>query len=152
MKTSYIFVLLLLIVACTLSGKQEKSLNDAMSSYLDARNNASLKTYIDCIHPNALAYYKSQGDSIFMNNFNLNREENSVFLYDGHLLATVMDGKDIHAKYHYEGVLETEYEIKGTDVFIYALSPNDGKSWYFLDYEDYFNDQIIKPENRLIKK
>ena len=77
------FFLLLIISACSLTGNQEQALNRAVTSYVDARNDAVLLSYVAFTHPNVVAYYKDKGDSLFLNKFNLNEEHNWMYIQDG---------------------------------------------------------------------
>lgn len=150
MKKLYLFGLLLFIGSCSLNSDQEASLNNAMSSYIDARNDGNLIAYTALTHPNVIAYYKDRGDDSFMNRFDLNEGENSLFLQDGNIRETESSGDNIHVKYEFVGINEMSLETKPERVGIIAISSDDGKSWHFLDEYDYWNDDIIKPNDRLI--
>ena len=151
-KHFYLFVLLFFIGSCSLNATQEAALNHAKIEYIGARNEGVIITYVAFTHPNVVGYYKDLGDNKFIERFDLNSGVGSLFLQDGSIKETDWDGDNIHVKYEFLGVLETEFRLEGTQVFIYALSADDGKTWHFLEQKDYYNDKIIKAKDRLIQK
>ena len=148
----FAFFLLLLAASCSLNGTQEAALQKSMSEYIEAHNNDDLVKYLEYSHPDAIRYYKDLGHDEFKEHFSLASYENSYFLQDGILKDTESDGNTIHAKYEYIGIMEVDM-IRAEDPFvIFAVSVDNGKSWYFLPKEDYFNKSIIKTKDRLIDK
>lgn len=155
LRKTYYFQLLLLITllfsACSLNGRQEKALNKAVAKYTESHNEEQLISYISYIHPNAVAYYLEKGDSVFKERYTLvNKNGISPFLQDGNIREIESDGNRIHVRYQFLKIVDGLYDIKGDEVYIYAVSEDDGKSWYFIDEVDYLNDAIIKPADRLI--
>jgi len=143
------FFLLILLGSCALNGDQESTLNNAVTSYIDARNNGILMSYVAFTHPNTVAYYKNQGDSLFVAKFDLASEENSVYLQDGNIKEIQSAGNVIHVKYAFLGIDEDDNQSAG-EITIYAISNDDGASWYFMDASDYENEKILKSSDRLI--
>lgn len=153
-KHLYILSLLFLIASCSLNSDQEAALSKATKEYIESRNEAVLVTYTAYTHPNALKYYLDRGHDAFKNKFELATGEYSVILRNGNIRYTEVQGDEIQVQYNYAGVNEfsTRRRRRGRKISIYALSSDNGKSWHFLDRADYWNDKIIAPENRLIKK
>ena len=147
-----LFILLFAIGSCSLNSTQEDSLNQAKNKYIEARNKGIIITYVEFTHPKVVRYYKDLGDNVFIDRFDLEVGVGSLFLQDGAIKETNWDGDNIHVKYEFLGVLETEFRLEGSQEFIYAMSGDDGKSWHFVEEKDYYNDKIIKAKDRLIKK
>lgn len=148
----FLTVLLLLAFAgCSLNSDQEKSLNDAMSKYLKSRNEEQLMAYIAYTHPNAVAYYLAKGDSAFKKRFTIVNDEGfAPYLQDGNIREIKKEGNKIHVRYAFLLVTDDYYEVKGEDAYIYAISEDEGNSWYFIDEKDYLNNEIVKAKERLI--
>ena len=148
----FLIVLLLLILgACALNADQEASLNNAMVSFVNSKNNGAVMSYVAFTHPNAVAFYKEKGDSIFKARFDLSNAENDAFLQDGNIREIQHDKSKIHVKYSFLSVESDIYENKATEVIIFAISEDKGNSWFFIDERDYTNNDIIESTNRLIK-
>lgn len=145
------FFLLLIISACSLTGNQEQALNRAVTSYVDARNDAVLLSYVAFTHPNVVAYYKDKGDSLFLNKFNLNEEHNWMYIQDGNQKLIEKSSNNIHVKYSFIASNEFEFDNGVKEIFILAISNDNGVNWFFVDEEDYTNNNIISEKDRLIK-
>ena len=140
-------ILIFLLGSCALSGDQESTLNSAVNSFVDARNNGVLLSYVAYTHPNAVAYYKDQGDSLFVEKFDLSSEENSMYLQDGNIREIKSEGSVIHVKYDFLGIIDEYDKQSGVEVTIYAISNDDGVTWFFMDASDYENVKIVKKED-----
>lgn len=152
-KHLYILSLIFLIGSCTLNSDQEASLSEATKKYIEARNEAILVTYTAYTHPNVLKYYLDRGHDAFKDKFKVSTGEYAVILRNGNIRYTEVEGDEIQVQYDYAGINEFSMRRRrGRKISIYALSSDNGKSWHFLDKNDYWNDDIIAPENRLIKK
>jgi hypothetical protein len=151
MKIYFIGLLFLLVSACTLSANQEASLQKAMSSYLAAHNNGAVMAFVGFTHPNVVGFYQEKGDSVFRERFELFDAENGGdFLQDGTIKKIETIGNSIHVQYIFES-----YQVRGLDerfseLSIIAISSDDGKTWFFADQQDYVNDSIFNPKERLI--
>lgn len=108
-------------------------------------------SYVAFTHPNAVAYYKEKGDSVFTERFDLSDSENGAFLQDGNIREIEQKNSTIHVKYNFLSIEGDYYENKASEVTIFAISNDDGNSWFFIDERDYFNTEIFEPSNRLIK-
>lgn len=154
MKPYYFLFLILpsIFFACSLNSEQEKNLNTALSIYLNARNSGEATLYVACTHPDAVAYYTAQGDSIFKTRYNLANIEEQAYLQDANLLEIKTEGTEIHVRYSLLSIREWDVQNPSKEVFLFAISQNDGKSWFFIDEEDYFSDAIFNIKKRLFKQ
>jgi hypothetical protein len=149
---NWTIILLLIFASCSLNADQEASLHQAMVSYINSRNNGAVMSYVGFTHPNIVAHYKAQGDSLFQAHFDVSNEEERPFFQDGIIQEIESDGAKIHVKYEFE---KYEYYEDMNDVrrvIIFAITENSGKSWFFAEEEEYFNDKIISKSKRLIKR
>ncbi|MCH2228836.1 MAG: hypothetical protein MK105_00730 [Crocinitomicaceae bacterium] len=143
-------VLIIILSGCTLNADQEASLNDAMVSYVNSKNNGVVMSYVAFTHPNSVAYYKAKGDSVFKAKFDLSNSEYDPFLQDGNIREIQTKGNVIAVKYNFLNVSGGFLEEQVEEVAIFAMSEDGGETWFFIDEGDYFNDDIISRENRLI--
>ena len=104
-------------------------------------------SYVAYTLPEAVAYYKSKGDSVFQKRFDLSKEQLSEFIQDGNISKVVNESPIIHVKFNFisNNITDGESEV------IYAISENDGSSWFFAEEVDYKNDKIISEMKQLIK-
>lgn len=142
-------LLLLFLAACTLNADQEKSLNDAVNRYLSARNNNEILSYVAMTNANAVKYYKNQGDSTFKLKFGAGDE--FEFIQDGNIRDTEASGSKIQVKYSFLKITGDLFAEDSQEIFIYAISEDNGVSWTFIDEADYLNDEIFTNKMRLIK-
>ena len=84
-KYSFFLLLLIVLSSCSLNSTQEQSLNSAKVSYINSKNNGSVMSYVAYTLPEAVAYYKSKGDSVFQKRFDLSKEQLSEFIQDGNI-------------------------------------------------------------------
>ena len=146
MKNLWVFGLLLLIFqACTLSASQEASLNSAKTSFIKSKNEGMVMSYVAFTLPEVVSYYKNQSDSSFQQKFNLS-ENNRVSLTNSNVKKVKRDEDVIHEKYDF---YDSKKVVDERQV-IFALSKNNGKSWFFIDRIDYFNNNIFPENKRLI--
>ena len=109
-------------------------------------------SYVGFTHPNVVAHYKAQGDSLFQMHFDVSNEEERPLFQDGVIQTIETEGDKIHVKYEFE---KYEYYEELDDVrkiVIFAITENAGKSWFFAEEEEYYNDKIISKNKRLIKR
>lgn len=145
---TYIF-LLLVLCSCSLNADQEAALHQATISYINARNEGVTTAVVAYTYPPAVAYYTAKGDSVFKERFDLSKLEEEPYLQDGNIDEIKKKDGEIHIKYSYLSI--DPYEYEADKVFIYALSSNDGESWFYLDERDYKNKEILPSSKRLIK-
>ncbi len=132
-----------------MNATQEASLNLAKTSFINAKNNGSVMSYVAFTLPEAVAYYKNQSDSAFQQRFDLSQGNYNSFIQDGNIREIRKDKGMIQVKFEF---LEVNMEEVSKDkITIYALSDNDGKSWFFLEEMDYLNEEILPGNKRLIE-
>ena len=149
MKNLCVFGLLLFFFqACTLSASQEASLNSAKTSFIKSKNEGLVLSYVAFTLPEVVAFYKNQSDSSFQKRFDLSGVSEEVYLTDGNVKEVVSEGMNIHVKYDFQNSQSEE----DTREMVFALSKNDGKSWFFVEDRDYFNKNIIPDGKRLINR
>jgi len=107
-------------------------------------------SYVAFTLPEIVSYYKKKGDSIFQQRFDLSGDEYSQFLTNGNIREVTKSSPDIQVKYEFTNV--NVEEIESSKVVVFALSNNEGSSWFFAEEKDYYNDAILTKEKRLIKK
>jgi len=107
-------------------------------------------SYVAFTLPEVVAFYKNQSDSIFQERFDLSSDEYSDFLTNGNIREIVKNSPEIHVKYEFTNV--NVEDVASSKVIVFALSKNDGITWFFAEKNDYFNDEILSPEKRLIKE
>ena len=54
-------------------------------------------------------------------------------------------------KYSFIASNEFEFDNGVKEIFILAISNDNGVNWFFVDEEDYANNNIISEKDRLIK-
>lgn len=138
------------MVSCTLSADQEIALNRATTRYLDARNNGEIMSYVSLTYPKAVSFYKQKGDDAFKAKFGSDSTELS-FIQDGNIRVTSSTNNVIHVKYSFLKIIGDPYGNLSEEIFIYAISEDDGRSWMYLDEIDYLNDEILTSNERLIE-
>ncbi len=131
MKIIAIISTLLLLTACSLNATQEASLNNAKTSFINAKNNGSVMSYVAFTLPDAVAYYQKQGDSVFQKRFDLSENNYNTFIQDGNIRKITQKDGVIQVKFEF---LEVNMdEVSKENQILYALSDNDGESWFFLE-------------------
>jgi len=138
--------------SCSLNADQEASLHQAMVSYVNSRNNGAVMSYVGYTHPSIVAHYKTQGDSLFKSHFDVSNGEERPFFQDGVIQTIESEGEVIHVKYEFQKYEHLEFMDDLKKVIIFALTENGGKSWFFAEEREYYNDNIIPKNKRLIKR
>lgn len=149
MKYLFYIPILLLLVACTLDSKQEERLNTGLSKYIKSYNEDLMLQYTALTHVKVVAHYKALGEKEFVNHFQQNKDSVHVYYGEFFMKDTKEQGKNIQrcytvAKYTEYKEIDDKYEI-------YAISEDEGNTWFFVNEDDYFNKDI-KIKTRLFKK
>lgn len=144
----YVILLLLVIFSCSLSAEQEKSLSEAQRAYLDARNKPDVLKYVGYTHPNVIAHFKHLSDSSFQKKFDIS--EDPFSLQDGTIREIKKKDRSIHVEYLYKTVEKGSFGLFGDDKTVIAISEDAGKTWFFIEKEDYLNSEILPNEHQLI--
>lgn len=144
------FLLLLVLVSCSLSPDQEGRLNSALQEYVEARNEGKVRLYVGLTHPEAVRFYKNKGAEEFTKHFSLAASTKRYYLRDGSQVEVKSSGKTIHVKYDFQAYYQTEGGYTTRKKAIYAISPDEGQKWKFLEETDYKNVDIFPSKERLI--
>lgn len=142
-------------MGCSLNAEQEASLNRAVNQHLSAMNDGRTLQFISEIHPSAVKYYKSKGDDLFKKHFTLidSSEVYEPDYYQDPLIKTIESkGERLHVRYEVLKIENIDGNTESVPYYMYATSEDNGKSWYFLEEGDYFNNDIIPAKERLIEK
>lgn len=127
--------LICFLTACGLNSSQEKSLNIAIAKYLMSVNSDLKLSRAAATHPDVLKYYKALGNKAFKGIF----EKETGIWTDAVVGVVKKEDKIIHVELK---VANTEdlIEDKSKNRFsIFAISTDDGNSWFFVEEKDYKN-------------
>lgn len=150
MKTYY-WIFLIFLTSCALNSEQESALHKAVTDYVASHNTGAVMSYVSLTHPSVVTYYKDLGDSVFQSKFELASDDTEgYFLQDATVRSIKSGNGKIHVLYRFLRV-DQDYLAPDAEEFeIVAISEDDGKKWFFIEMNDYKNDAIYAPENRLI--
>jgi len=152
MKFGCVFILLA-IVSCSFNARQETLLNKATISYINAFNEKEIMNHVASTHPNCVSFYKDQGDSVFKSKFNLKSDEKiSQILQDPTIRSSKFDKKSIHVKYQIFLIENKLSDIAAEKIDLFAISDDEGETWFFMESKDYYNDEVFAQKYRLIRK
>lgn len=149
MKNILLYSALLFILgSCTLSATQEKKLNESLSAYIHARNECMVVSYVAFTYPDLVKSYKSQGDSVFKSAFDCNMD--TLYLQDPTIRKTVKNGKEIQVQYDLDVFNQNNNERLDEKHHLYAISEDDGVSWFFMDQTIYVDKSLLPNFKRLL--
>ncbi len=148
MKKSILFLFLLSLVSCQLSSKQEEKLNNAFLSYINAYNKDLTLELVAFTHVSVVKHYKSIGNQEFIDHFH---QEDSSHIYYGDYFVKETKEKNNEIQRSYTVEQYTNEEQLNSDYRIFAISSDKGNNWFFVNEDDYFNQEIPIPI-RLFKK
>jgi len=128
-----LFVGVLFLSACGLNASQEKSLNMAVAKYLFAVNQDLKLSRASYMHPSVLKYYKNKGQKEFKNLFVTEK----MLWTDAVMGKIETDGDNIQVELKI-ALKKDEFSTSEKErISIYALSNDNGSSWFFVENEDY---------------
>ncbi len=136
--------------SCTLSADQEATLNRSINNHLSAMNEGRMLQYLSEIHPLAVRYYKDKGDSVFEAHFELKNMNSEVYYQDPIIKQIEKEGDVIHVEFEVLEISSNLFDEQASPLKVFALSSDNGKTWYFLHDNDYTDDHVLKKEERLI--
>lgn len=139
----------LLFYACALNGEQEKKLNESLSAYIFARNECQVISYVAFTYPELVSSYKSEGDSLFKERFNCNKD--SIYLDDPTIREIRKNGQDIHVLYDLTAYNENSGEQNDLKHKVVGVSNDDGNSWFFMDHTEYVDKSRLPKLQRLLE-
>ena len=147
-----IWFIALLLLGCSLSADQEAQLSASVKDYIDAHNEGKVVSFVAFTHPNVVDHYLQKGDSIFQSKFTLLRaEEGGGHLQDPTIQTIESKGNNIQVQYRVLSVYDQLFEMRSEEKDIYAISHDDGETWFFVKEKDYLNSKIFTEEDRLIE-
>jgi len=132
--------------SCSLNANQEKSLNKSIVKYLFSVNRELKLSIAASTHPLILRQLKEDGD-----------EKLKTYLYaknfswsDAIIGRTKIKNEIIHIELKIAQTNKSTYEKEEKRIRLYAISEDDGKNWYFLEYKLY-ESNYCKKLTRLLK-
>jgi hypothetical protein len=137
-KIIWIFMLLIFITSCGLNSAEEKSLNMAITRYLHSVNTDLKLSRVAATHPQILKYYKAISDESFKKKF----EKEKYFWTDALIGKIARDSENIHVELK---LLKKENQYAGAvgkRFSLFAMSDDNGNTWYFAEEEDYKSKKI----------
>jgi hypothetical protein len=141
-----------LLIACSLNSEQERQLNKSFSNYLNARNSGSILEYTSLIYPELIRDWKTSGVDTLKEKVKLKTDTTELKQYDNpFIILTKKENKSIQIKYQLDCYQNEYTSSEKTKVNLYAISDDEGKSWFFMDEKDYINPQTCKKLKRLIQ-
>jgi hypothetical protein len=143
------FLFTSILLGCTLNGEQEKKLNESFSAYVFARNECQVISYVAFTYPELVASYRAEGDSLFKEHFNCNKD--SIYLDDPTLRQTVKEGNSIHVLYDMTLYHESSGKKDDKKYPLIGISDDNGKSWFFMDKSEYVDKSRLPKLVRLLK-
>jgi hypothetical protein len=128
-----LFVGVLFLSTCGLNASQEKSLNMAVAKYLFSVNEDLKLSRASFMHPSVLKYYKDKGQREFKNLFVTEK----MLWTDAVVGKIKTNGEMVQAELKI-ALKEDEYSVPEKErISIYALSDDNGLSWFFVEENDY---------------
>ncbi len=119
--------------SCGLNASQEKTLNSAVAKYLFTVNSDLKLSRASYMHPSVLKYYKKKGVKEFKNLF-LTEE---MIWTDAVIDRIESKGNIVQAEFKI-ALKKDSYSIpEKKRISIYALSDDNGSSWFFVEERDY---------------
>lgn len=141
-----------LLLACSLNSEQERQLNKSLSNYLNAKNSGSILEYSSLIYPELIREWKTSGIDTLKEKVKLKTDTTELKHYDNpYIILTKKENKTIQIKYQLDCYQNEYTSSEKTKVYLYAISDDEGKSWFFVDEKDYLNPQSCKKLKRLIQ-
>lgn len=149
LKPLIYFIFFLALVSCTLNAKQEASLSDSTTRYLESRKNGAVLAFVSLHHPEVVRFYKEKGDSVFLKKFTVQKED--YYLDDPSIRETKKNGNTIHVLYVAKTINSEWGTSDGGKIreFV-AVSENNGRNWFYIDKSDYVDKSIARNMKRLI--
>jgi hypothetical protein len=135
------------IASCSLNAEQERNLNKSIIKYLFSLNRELKLSIAAATHPLILRELKEESD-----------EKLKAYLEPKHHIWTdaiigksKIKGEILHIELKVALVSKETYEKAPNRIRLYAVSEDNGKNWYFVDYKIYESD-YCKKFKRLIKE
>lgn len=128
-----LFLSFLFLFSCGLNSSQEKSLNMASAKYIFAVNEDLKLSRASYMHPSVLKYYKEKGPIEFKKLFS---KEDMIWT-DAVIGKIKSNGKILQVELKI-ALKKDQYAVPEKErISLYALSDDDGLSWFFVEERDY---------------
>lgn len=154
MKLSCYFLLvtgICILASCSLNADQETALNQHVSRYLKAKNGCMVVGLVGFTHPDYIRELKQQGDSVLLKKMDCSESYQQGIKYtDPTLRRTQTSDDTIHVYYELDVEKGTDGTKQRRAEGVYAISEDDGKTWFFLSKEVYQDKQVCPSFHRLL--
>ena len=134
------------IASCSLNAEQERNLNKSIIKFLFSVNKELKLSVAAATHPLILRQLKEDGHeklkSYLAPKYNI--------WTDAVIGKTKIKGDVIHIELKVAQVSKETYEKNERRTRLYAISEDNGKNWYFVDYKLYESD-YCKKFKRILK-
>jgi hypothetical protein len=141
-----VFFIFFIISSCSLNAEQERNLNKSIIKYLFSVNRELKLSIAAATHPLILRQLKEDGyeklKSYLAPKYNI--------WTDAVIGKTQIKGDVIHIVLKVAKVSKETYEKNEKRIRLYAISEDNGKNWYFVDYKLYESD-YCKKLKRILK-
>lgn len=147
MKAVLIFIgFFLLVTSCEMNTEQETQLNKDLANLISVRNNGDALSYLNFTHPIVVKHFKSLGDSIYKNRFQVISPKSSrydldtaeVYWTNSYQKAVKSDDSLLQVKIQIS--LARGYDKIDSTNTIYGIAKKNGSNWLFVEQQDYFSD------------
>lgn len=134
------------IASCSLNSEQERNLNKSIIKFLFSVNKELKLSVAAATHPLILRQLKEDGHE------KLKRYLDPKYNIwtDAVIGKTKIKGDVIHIELKVAQVSKQTYEKNDKRIRLYAISEDNGKNWYFVDYKLY-ESEYCKKLKRLLK-
>jgi len=134
------------IASCSLNAEQERNLNKSIIKFLFSVNKELKLSVAAATHPLILRQLKDDGHEKLKSYL----DPKYYIWTDAVIGKTKIKGDVIHIELKVAQVSKQTYEKNDKRIRLYAISEDNGKNWYFVDYKLYESD-YCKKLKRLLK-
>ena len=134
------------IASCSLNAEQERNLNKSIIKFLFSVNKELKLSVAAATHPLILRQLKEDGHEKLKSYL----DPKYNIWTDAVIGKTKIKGDVIHIELKVAQVSKQTYEKNDKRIRLYAISEDNGKNWYFVDYKLY-ESEYCKKLKRLLK-
>lgn len=146
-----------MVSSCEMTTDQETQLNKDLSNLISVRNNGDALSYLNHTHPIVVKHYKSLGDSIYKNRFQVITAKSSrdrvdtSKVYWANTYQKSVKSNDSLIQVKVEISLVKGYDKIDSTNIIYGIAKKNGSNWLFVEEFDYFSN-YFPDDLRLFEK
>lgn len=141
-----------ILFSCSLNSDQEASLNQHLSKYLQARNGCMMVGIVGFTYPEYIRELKDQGDSALIKAMDCSQNiEKGIFYSDPTLRKVKKENNRIHVYYEVDVANNRAGNSTKRAEGLYAISEDDGVTWFFLPKEVYSDKNTCASLKRLLE-